>query len=252
MEYRFKTIHNKIIAVCNEKDLTIKGIAGRGGIVRPLEGGIYRINERFINDARSGKYGKHASNLGSLLADRFRRELNLEDCYTVDPVSSTRMYPKAQISGVPGIKRVGRGHPLNMRMTARKIAEKQGIRFQDSHYVIAHLVGGISVGLVEGGYITDINDALLGMGPFSPNRAGALPIRGVIKLCQKMSEEEVYEFLSKNSGLKAYLGTEDVREVLKMKKDGNRKAKLTNTNTLFIFPLIPGTIVYKDSCRHID
>ena len=134
--------------------------------------------------------------------------------------------PKATISGVPGIVRDGRGHPLNMKMTARKIAKKQNIPFEETVYVIAHLGGGITISLVKAGRLVDVNDGLLGMGPFTPNRAGALPLRGVINLCYSKSKKEVEKLLSKNSGFKAYLGTEDVREVVKMVESGDEQAKL--------------------------
>jgi butyrate kinase len=111
-------------------------------------------------------------------------------------------------------------------MTARKIAKLQNISFEETNYVIAHLGGGISIALVQGGKLVDINDALLGMGPFSPNRAGALPLRGVIKFCRELGFEKTEVLLSKNSGFKAYLGTEDLREVLKMIENGDAQAEL--------------------------
>jgi butyrate kinase len=121
----------------------------------------------------------------------------------------------AKISGVPGIERDGRAHTLNIKMTARKIARKLDLPFKDATAVIAHLGGGISIGLVQDGSLVDVNDGLLGMGPFSPNRAGALPIRGIMKLCYSKSEAEVKKLFSQNSGFKAYLGTEDLRDVLR-------------------------------------
>jgi butyrate kinase len=226
LEYRYKYVMQEVAAFLEHGLYTVVGVVGRGGIVRSLEGGTYRINDAFIRDASSGTYGEHASNLGCLLADRLKDEFGLDHCYTVDPVSCSNISEVAEISGVPGIIRNGRGHPLNIRMTARKIARLQNIPFEESCYVVAHLGGGISIALVEGGRLTDINDALLGMGPFSPNRAGALPLRAVIKLCRELGFEKTETLLSKNSGLKAYLGTEDLREVLKMVDNGNKQADL--------------------------
>lgn len=226
LNYRLKPIREFINEYLKNHSIKIVGIVGRGGIVKPLQGGTYRINEAFLTDASQGTYGEHASNLGCLIASQLITDFELANCYTVDPVSVGNMWPKAEISGVPGIIRVGRGHPLNMKMTARKIALIQQIPFEETNYVIAHLGGGISISLVQGGKLVDINDALLGMGPFSPNRAGALPLRGVMKLCYSMPETEVIKLLSTKSGLFAYLGTEDVREVLKMVDDGNSQAKL--------------------------
>ena len=226
VEFRYQAVLREVAAFLAHGLYTVAGIVGRGGIVRPLEGGTYRINDAFLRDASSGKYGEHASNLGCLIADRLKDEFGLDNCYTVDPVSCSNISDVAEISGVPGIIRSGRGHPLNIRMTARKIARLQNIPFDESCYVVAHLGGGISIALVEGGRLTDINDALLGMGPFSPNRAGALPLRGVINLCRERGFEKAEVLLSKNSGLKAYLGTEDLREVLKMVDNGDKQADL--------------------------
>ncbi len=226
IDYRYKMVKLEVDKLIKTTNYKVVGVVGRGGIVKPLTGGTYRINNDFIKDAKDGTYGDHASNLGSIIADRLKLEFGLENSYTVDPVSCGNMWAKAEISGVPGIVRNGRGHPLNMKMTARKIAKIQNIPFSETNYVIAHLGGGISISLVQGGKFVDVNDALLGMGPFSPNRAGALPLRGVMKLCYEMPYNEVAAILSKNSGLKAYLGTEDIRDVLKMIEAGNKNAEL--------------------------
>ncbi len=226
IDYRYDIVSVKVDSLLKNIDYIVVGIVGRGGIVKPLTGGTYKISNSFLNDAKEGTYGDHASNLGSMIADRLKTKYGLENSYTVDPVSCGNMWPKAEISGVPGIVRNGRGHPLNMKMTARKIAKKQNIPFKDTNYVIAHLGGGISISLVLAGKFVDVNDGLLGMGPFSPNRAGALPLRGIMKMCYEMPYNEVAAVLSKKSGLKAYLGTEDIRDVLKMIEQGDKNAKL--------------------------
>ncbi len=226
VEYRYDHLKPFVDEYLANTEYNVVGVVGRGGIVKPIRGGTYRINQAFLDDAKSGQYGEHASNLGSLLVDKLKKEFNLSDSYTVDPVATSNISEIAEISGVPGIIRDGRAHTLNMKITARKIALKQGISFDKSCYVIAHLGGGISIGLVKGGKIIDVNDGLLGMGPFTPNRAGALPLRGVMKLCYSKPEAEVKKLFSQNSGFKAYLGTEDVREVLKMVEKGDSKANL--------------------------
>ncbi len=226
LDFRYDLIRPVLLQEIASRHLTVAGVVGRGGIVRPVAGGTYRVNDVFLEDARSCRYGNHASNLGTLLADRLRRELGLEACYTVDPVSVDNMWEKARISGHPDIVRVCRGHPLNVRRTARRIAEQLGKTLEESRFVVAHLGGGISITAVEGGKIRDVNDALLGMGPFSPNRAGALPLRGVMKMCYTKPEEEVTRILSRESGLQAYLGTDDLREVLRRIDDGDEEARL--------------------------
>lgn len=226
LDYRLEMVRNFVKNYLSQSELKVVGLVGRGGIVKPLEGGTYKINAAFLNDAFTGKYGEHASNLGSLLAHKLKDDFDLEDCYTVDPVSAGNITEIAEISGVPGIVRERRGHPLNMKMTARKIANLQHIPFEESNYIVAHMGGGISIAHVKGGKVLDVNDALLGMGPFSPNRAGALPLRGVIDLCYKMPRKDVEKLLSKNSGFKGYLGTEDIRDVLQMIENGDEKADL--------------------------
>lgn len=225
-DYRYAIVEAGLDNMLSEKELEIVGIVGRGGIVKPLDGGTYQINTEFLHDAKNGTYGDHASNLGSMLANKLATHYNLNESYTVDPVSAGNIAEKAVLSGVPSIQRNRRGHPLNMKMTARKIAKQQSINFDDAKYVIAHLGGGISIAAVDGGKIVDVNDALMGMGPFSPNRAGALPSRGVMDLCYAMPRNEVESLLSKNSGLKAYLGVDDLRDVFKLIDNGNDKAQL--------------------------
>jgi butyrate kinase len=226
LEYRYSMIKEWVTNYLAGKDFEVVGVVGRGGIVKTLKGGTYRISKLFLKDAKDCTYGEHASNFGVLLADRMKSEFGLKDSFTVDPVSCGNMLPKAEISGVPGIVRDGRAHTLNIKMTARKIARKLNIPFEKTYFVIAHLGGGISVSLVQAGRLVDVNDALLGMGPFTPNRAGSLPLRGVMKICYNKSEKEVESLFTKKSGLKGYLGTEDVREVLKMVEKGDEYATL--------------------------
>ncbi|MBA4321177.1 MAG: butyrate kinase [Odoribacter sp.] len=226
LEYRYAMVKEWVSNFLTVNDFEVAGVVGRGGIVKTLKGGTYRVSESFLKDAKDCTYGEHASNFGVLLSDRLKSEFGLKDSFSVDPVSCGNMLPKAEISGVPGIIRDGRAHTLNIKMTARKIARKQNIPFEKSYYVIAHLGGGISVSLVQAGRLVDVNDALLGMGPFAPNRAGSLPLRGVMKLCYNKSEKDVESLFTKNSGLKGYLGTEDVREVVKMVENGNEYATL--------------------------
>lgn len=225
-DYRYKMVEAGLDEMLSKTEMDVVGVVGRGGIVKPLLGGTYRVSDNFLSDAKNGTYGDHASNLGSMLANKLAKHYDLRESYTVDPVSAGNIWDKAVISGVPSIKRNRRGHPLNMKMTARKIANQQNIKFEEAKYVIAHLGGGISIAAVDGGKIVDVNDALMGMGPFSPNRAGALPSRGIMDLCYSKPRKEVEVLLSKNSGLKAYLGVDDLRDVFKLIDAGNDKAQL--------------------------
>lgn len=226
LEFRLQHVRNFVKPLIEKHNLKIVGTVGRGGIVKPLSGGTYKINDDFLKDALTCEYGEHASNLGSVIAYKLKDDFALSECYTVDPVSVSNMKAIAEISGVPEIKRIGRGHPLNIKMTARKIAQQQNIPFEETNYIVAHLGGGISITHLVGGKLVDINDGLMGMGPFSPNRAGALPIRGVMRLCYDLTPYDAECLFVKQSGFKGYLGTEDMRDVLKLIEKGNKKAKL--------------------------
>jgi len=224
-DFRYKMIKEKVDEIVKLKNLNVVGVVGRGGPVKPVEGGTYLINETLLNDLKSCKYANHASNLGGMIANKMSLDYDLKESYIVDPVTTDNMWEKARISGFPGIERACRVHALNIKKTARKIAEKIGRDFESSKFVVAHLGGGISIAAVDGGKIVDVNDGLLGMGPFSPERAGALPIRGLMKLCYSKPESEVKKLLSKESGFKGYLGVSDFRDVLKLLEENNQDAK---------------------------
>lgn len=209
------------------KEYKLLAIVGRGGLVGPVESGIYRIDNQIINNLKTCKYGSHASNLGALLAYEISKKYNLPS-FIVDPVTVDEYIPEAHVSGVPEITRDSILHALNIRACAKKEAQKLGKNLDEVNFVIAHLGGGISIAAFKKGRIIDSNGALLGMGPFSPERAGALPIKGLLKLA--MSGEYTFKDLeiklTKFSGLKGYLGTNDVREVIKRIKNGDEEADL--------------------------
>ncbi len=212
-DFRYGMIKAAVDKAVSEKGLKVVGSVGRGGTVKPLEGGTYKVNQSLIEDLTSCKYANHASNLGGLIAHKIAEDYGLNESYIVDPVTTDNMWEKARISGIPGIERECRVHALNIKAVARKIAEKNGQDFYKANFVVAHLGGGISIAALEGGKVVDVNDALLGMGPFSPERAGALPLRGVMKLCYSKPEPEVKKIFSSESGFKAYIGTNDFRTI---------------------------------------
>jgi butyrate kinase len=180
-----------------------------------------------IEELLGEKWSSHPSNLGAPLAKRFAARWSVP-ALIVDPVTVDDFVDVARISGVPEIARRSRSHALNIRSCAYLAANEIGKSLADTRFVIAHLGGGISVAAVEGGRITDVNDALLGMGPFSPERAGATPLEGIIDLMAsgKYSVKELKAYLSKGCGLKGYLGTNDLRDVEARVAAGDEKANL--------------------------
>ena len=193
----------------------IDAVAGRGGLLRPLQGGTYRVSAAMCKDLEELHYGEHASNLGAILAQRFGEMLGAP-AYIVDPITVDEYEPSSRISGVPGIERKCRTHSLNIKSVARRCAREMGKAFEDASFVVAHLGGGISVCALSGGRIIDSTDGLLGEGPFSMERAGTLPLAEVVDLCfdKGLSKKEVLSLFSRQSGFKGYMGTERLTEVL--------------------------------------
>lgn len=212
----------------NDKRISkIDAVAGRGGLLRPLRGGTYRVSDTMCRDLEDARYGEHASNLGPILAKRFGVEFRVP-AYIVDPITVDEYEPSSRVSGVPGIERKCRTHALNIRAVSRRCAREMGKALEDTTFVVAHLGGGISVCALAGGRIIDSTDALLGEGPFAMERSGSLPLKGVVDLCfdKGFSKDQVLSLLSKRSGFKGYIGTDRLKDVLVMIKSGDEQACL--------------------------
>lgn len=205
----------------------VVAVAGRGAPMRPLESGIYGINKKMLDDLKNMRYSNHASNLGPIIADHLGRKYNVP-AIIVDPVTIDDFTDLARVSGLPEIERKCRSHALNLREVCRREAMKLGKTLNTCNFIGVHMGGGISVAAIRKGKIVDVNDALLGMGPFSPDRAGAMPIGALVKLaCSgKYTEADLLKKLSRESGLKAYLGEADLRKVEEMIDSGDKKALL--------------------------
>jgi butyrate kinase len=199
-------------------------VAGRGGLLKPIPGGTYEINDVMIADARANLQGEHAANLGCAFAAALGREWGVP-AYIVDPICTDEFESIARYSGHPLITRKALAHTLNMHAVARAAAEKLDIPFTKSKFVVAHLGGGISISPLKGGRIIDANDASSN-GPFSPDRTGTLPLQPFIKLCfsGKYTEAEMKKFVNGKGGLFAYLGTNDLREIELRIEDGDQNA----------------------------
>jgi butyrate kinase len=198
-------------------------VVAPGGLLKPVPGGVYRVNERMLEDARVGVQGEHASNLGCALAHELASRYQSVPL-VVDPVSVDEFEPLARYSGHPLIPRRSLSHALNIHAVARRAAGQIGKPYADTSFVVAHLGGGISVAPVVGGRIIDVNDAASG-GPFSPERSGTLPLRELISLCfSGAAESEVRSMVMGKGGLVAYLGTNNAAEVERRIGAGDMKA----------------------------
>lgn len=205
----------------------INAIVGRGGLVKPIESGVYEVNDALIADLNNPPLGEHASNLGGLIANDIVKGLkNGAKAYIADPVVVDELQDVARISGHPAFKRVSIFHALNQKAIARTYAKECGKKYEEMNLIVAHLGGGISVGAHNHGRVIDVNNALDGDGPFSPERSGSLPTGQLVKLCfsGKKTEAEIKKIIKGEGGLVGHLGTNDAYEVeLKAKEDPKYK-----------------------------
>jgi len=228
MEAQLDMRHTAVEAFLAESNLDIQIIMARSAPLKPLTGGTYAVNEAMLEDIRVNRYSRHASNFAALIGDQIGKEHQIP-VYITDPITTDELDPVARISGVPGIERKSRSHALNIKASLRKLCQKTGKSLNGTNWVVCHMGGGISVVAVKNGLLVDVNDALLGMGPFSPERAGSLPLSGILEMVYNGDRQraDVERILAKESGLKGYLGTADLQKVEEMIRKGDSKAELT-------------------------
>ncbi len=207
---------------------SIKVIVGRGGLVKPIPSGVYEVNERLMEDLQIGMLGEHASNLGGLIAQDIASTIPGAKAYIADPVVVDELDDIARISGHPLFERISIFHALNQKAIARQHAKSVSKSYEEMNLVVAHLGGGISVGAHHKGRVIDVNQALDGEGPFSPERTGTLPVGALVDLCfsGQYSKEKIKKMITGQGGLVAYLCTNDAYEVEKRAKAGDSKAQL--------------------------
>lgn len=209
--------------------LKFDAVIGRGGLVKPIQGGVYEINEAMLQDTYSGiAMHNHACNLGCLIAHDIASQIPGCRSFIADPGVVDELNDYARISGSPLMGRICIWHALNQRAIARRYAAGIGKRYEDLNLIICHMGGGISVAAHDHGKAVDANNALDGEGPFSPERAGSLPAVDLIRLCfsGKYTEKQLLKRIAGKAGLNAHLGTADVREVERHIEDGDTRAEL--------------------------
>jgi len=213
----------------------IKAIVGRGGLLKPIESGIYEVNDLMTKDLESGERGEHASNLGGLIAADIARDIPGSKAFIVDPVVVDEMHDIARLSGHPLLQRKSIFHALNQKAVARAYAESVNKEYEDLNLIVAHMGGGISVGAHLKGKVVDVNNALNGDGPFSPERAGTLPAGQLVDLCfsGKYTYNEVMKMLNGKGGMVAYLGTNNFMEISRIASSGEEKTKIVQEGSSY-------------------
>lgn len=233
---RYSTIYDQfefrkkvILEILQEKNFdlkTLSAVVGRGGMLKAIEGGTYIVNDSMIKDLKAEVQGSHASNLGGILARAIGDELGIPS-YIVDPVVTDELADVARYSGTPDIPRKSKFHALNQKAVAKRYGKESGKGYENLNLIVVHMGGGVSVGAHNHGRVVDVNNALDGEGPFSPERAGTVPTGDLVKMCfsGKYTESEVFNKLVGKGGFVGYLNTNDFREVVAGMEKGNKEYK---------------------------
>jgi len=214
----------------NVKVEDISVVVGRGGILKPVESGVYEVNDEMRKDLIECTYGEHASNLGGLIADNIAKAYKDREvrAFIADPTVVDEFQDVSRISRHPEFKRRSIFHALNHKSMGRTYAGFLDKTYEDLNLIIAHMGGGISVAAHHKGKVIDSNQALDGDGPFTPERSGTLPAADLVRLCfnGKYSQDHVMKMIKGNGGMVAYLGTNDAYEVGLRAENGDEKAAL--------------------------
>ena len=203
----------------------LDAVAGRGGFLRPIPGGVYAVSQAMLDELAQSRRGEHASNLGAFLALEFARRAGCP-AFVVDPVATDELDDVSRLTGLPEISRSTIFHALGQRGAAREAAARLGLKYEAGRFVVAHLGGGISVGAHRLGRVVDVTNAMDGEGPFSPERSGALPLLPVLDLLDSGAHSicSLRRALTTKAGLTAHLGVSDLRTVEAMIEAGDAKA----------------------------
>lgn len=232
----------KIAHIVQQKDMRTEGIlnwlqsksfkledfaavVGRGGLLRPMPGGTYKVTYKMLDDLVVGYQGQHASNLGGIIAFEIAEKLGIPS-YIVDPVAVDEVEEVTRVSGLPDIPRRSLVHALNIKAVVRKYCFEKAMNYDESNFVVAHIGGGITISPVQGGRILDCNNANHD-GPFSPQRTGGLPAGDLVKMCfsGKYTQGQLNNKITREGGLLAYLGTDDGRVIDKKIAAGDKEAE---------------------------
>ena len=223
-EYDFrKDIIMKTLTESGHDLFDFDAIVGRGGLVKPIDGGTYEVNDAMICDLKTGIQGEHASNLGGLIAHEIAKHIG-KKAFIVDPVVVDELQDIARISGHPMVKRRSIFHALNQKAMVRRYCKDNDKQYKYVTVIVAHMGGGISVGLHHKGRVIDVNNALDGDGPFSPERSGGLPIGDLATICfnGNITQREIKQAITGKGGMVAYFGTNNMIELAeKSKTDSN-------------------------------
>lgn len=203
-------------------------VISRGGLLKPMESGVYRVNDAMINDIKK-PMAEHISNIGGYIAKDIADMIgNGVQAYVVDPSCVDEFDDIARLSGLPELPRKSFLHTLNQKAVARRYATEYNRSYGDINLIVTHMGSGITVGAHRKGRIIDVNNGLDGDGPFAAERAGTIPAGQLVDLCfsGKYTQPEIRKLLTGFGGMQAYLGTCNAVEVERMIQNGDKNAEL--------------------------
>lgn len=223
-EWRIEEI-KKVLLEAGESLASFDAFVGRGGLLKHIPSGTYKVNEAMLEDLRQSIKGEHASNLGAIIAHGLATEFHKE-AFIADPVVVDEMEELARISGHKSFEKVSIFHALNQKAVAKRYAKESGLHYSDLNLIVVHLGGGISVGAHKKGKVVDVNNALNGEGPFSPERSGTLPAGALVEMSfsGKYTKQELLKMITGKGGFVSYLDTNDAREVEDRAMAGDEEA----------------------------
>lgn len=209
------------------------GIACRGGLVKPIEGGVYHVTKEMVADLSSFKYGSHASNLSAMTGYTLGNMYGVP-VYTLDPPVTDEFIPISRVTGIKGVARKSVYHALNQKAVARMYAKSVNRPYDEINVIVAHMGGGTTVGAHLKGKVVDVNDGLLGEGPMSPERAGSVPNDALYQYGfeRQMSPKDFNHFLSRKTGFISLCGSNDVESICR-EMDQNAEYKLAVDSCIY-------------------
>lgn len=224
LNYRIRTMYDVIKRAGITPDFDV--VIARGGLLKPTPSGVYRVDERVRHDLIHSTM-EHACNLGGLMAEHLANDIGCP-AFIADPEVVDERIPEAKLSGLPGLERKSIFHALNSKAVARRYARLNNLVYEELDLIVVHLGGGISIGAHRHGKVIDVNNALDGDGPFSPERAGSLPTGALVDLCfsGKYTHRDIEKMLNGKGGLTAHLGCNDVALIAEKAEQGEQPYKL--------------------------
>ena len=230
IQEQYEWRRNIIVETIEKNNISIdslSAVVGRGGLIRPVSSGTYKVNDKMIADLKSSKFGEHASNLGAIIAKSIADSVNIGS-FIVDPVVVDELLPVARVSGLKGVERRSLFHALNQKAVAELLANELKVEYEKSSFIIVHMGGGTSIAAHKNGKVIDVTNGLDGEGPFTPERTGALPVSNIIKMCfsGEYTQNEMFKKLSGLGGVVSYLGTNNLMEVQTKALNGDENSSL--------------------------